>query len=360
MSIFDPVDTLSYHASRVACQHRDMSQVACGRVAASIRAYLQSHSYTSIKPEECALRFYFLNHAKAILSQKYHALEPLEFEDRPVIEDYHKQLNAEAIRAFYYLLLICVRESRHLHKLPYIGGQVAELYGPASAQFNSAISGDGSTGAYQRFLNTPPAAPLGAFCESLRYVFMTGSFNGGFGGPAWGAVADVLVRFVNGEFTAEMMVDTVWTLSHNNGPIYNKGMVYGGYTDTLVRILDVQRSGQIVEMILSDPDASEFVPYDLRDDAKAFVARHPAFGHYVDWFQVEALGALHTYPTEKSLQSKMHGLNEKQTAFMTAAQKKIHADALAKAEAAANFTKTHFEYWPGQHVKIIKPKGRAA
>ena len=93
---------------------------------------------------------------------------------------------------------------------------------------------------------------IGKFCEALAWQFYHCKWAGGYGGKKWGVVTDCLVRFVKGEFSAEMMMDTVWTLSHNSGPIFNKGQFYGMYGHNLYRILDVQRSGQVPEAVLFD------------------------------------------------------------------------------------------------------------
>ena len=76
-------------------------------------------------------------------------------------------------------------------------------------------------------------------------------------------MTDCLVRFVSGEFSAEMMLDTVWTLAHNGGPIFNKGQFYA-CTANALRILDVQRSGQIPEAVLFDHAIEGFADAELQ------------------------------------------------------------------------------------------------
>lgn len=360
MSLLDPTNTLSYHASRGLCLHRDMSSVPCSNVVKMIVSKLAKPGLA--QPETSALSFYSTNHGKAILGQTYHPLEPLPLSDVQFLETYHRVANREAIRAFYYLLLICVRESRHV-LMPYdVRKEVGEKFGQHCAYFNAKIDNVGSHQAYQYFLNHPPEASIGDFCKSLQYIFYHGHFNNGFGGNAWGAVADCLVSFVTGEFSAEIMVDTVWTLSHNNGPIFNKGMLYSEYSPTLIRILDVQRSGQIAEACLSDDEIKPFVSDRLVEEIEKFKSRHPGhFGEYVDWYAVEARGAVLLYPEEKAVQAQVHGLTDKQAALISEAQKKKLADAIAKVEVAKNFHKHNFEYWPGKTVPILaQPKARAA
>ena len=112
---------------------------------------------------------------------------------------------------------------------------------------------------------------------------------------------------VVGETSIEIMNDTAWTLAHNNGPMFNKGMLYNTYTSTIYKILDVQRAGMIPQLIAEGTLGSH------ADSAvsQAFEAVKAVFPEsvtgYVDWFKVEALGSLHQYPTEKNLQTAKYG-----------------------------------------------------
>jgi hypothetical protein len=143
----------------------------------------------------------------------------------------------------------------------------------------------------------------------LVEVFHTGKFSGGFGGEAWGAIADVLNDYVHGKLTAEMMLDTAFTLCHNNGPIFNKGMLYDGYTSDIYTILDVQRSGQVPQLVYS----CDVIQVNTEAVQEVWKTCYGALGdkllentHYVDWFKVEALGALHSYTAKKKLQLENH------------------------------------------------------
>jgi len=362
-----PTDTLGYHSARALCQYRDMSGIECSLVADAVKKFLASNgnNYGHLpKPESCALWFYFLNHGKSVIGSKYHPLEPLSKHDLDFVDLYHSKANKEAIRAFYYLLLICVRESRHVGAFNNEETRIHlfKKFGKELADFNHSLRHLGSEGAYKLFLNSPPkTSGIGELCESLQYIFYNGDFSSGFGGPKWGSIADVLVKFVKGEYSAELMVDTVWTLQHNGGAIFNKGMIYTGFTSSLLRILDVQRSGQIPEAIMSDVAIQHFVDYDLKQAVKEFTQRHPdTFGSHVDWYKVEALGSQNKYPHEKKEQAKDHGLSHAQVAALTLIEKKKHLDKLAKIQAAKDFEKNNFEIMPGEFVKVIVPKSRVA
>jgi hypothetical protein len=354
MPLTDPRETLGFHLARPLVRPRDLGHVPLARTTGQVRAFMAADDTPNTPPEAEALWFYAMNHGMAEI-QKHHApLEPLG-PARAFVEAYHQALAPRAVRAFYYLLLICGRESRHLHAVNNVHGQLASQFGDAIAAFNQEIKGKNSIAAYERLLSDPPPSTIGTFCRSLRFVFYQGKFGAGYGGPAWGAIADCLCRFVDGEYSAEMMLDTIWTLSHNNGAIFNKGMLYGQHGSRLMRILDVQRSGQIPTMVLHDPQVAGFVAPELRLWMLWLEEHYPAAVRpYVDWFAVEALGGIHQYPKEKAEQVKAHGQSPEAAKQAAAAAELAKAKAAAEAKAAAAHQQKHFQVMPGLEVEKIQ------
>lgn len=354
MALTDPKDTLAYHQSRVLTTNRQMSDSPCASLAHMIKTYQSADQDSSTSPEREALWFYGLNHGMSLIQAEYAPLEPMAPADLAYVEDYYARMAKSAVRAFYYLVLICTREARHNKSLTEDLPQIEKMFGKPIASFFKGIKG-GEAGIHQKLLSAPPDASVGAYVKSLQWVFYNSHWSGGYGGKAWGAVADCLVRFVTGEFTAEMMLDTNWTLAHNNGPIFNKGIFYGLYSGTLYRILDVQRSGQIPEAVLTDSAIKGYATEAMTAAMLWISARFPdAVGDYVDWFMVEGLGAVNSYPAEKKQQLAKHGISE----LASAAEKK--ADAVAKAQIEAQkkakelYDKTHFQIMPGLAVKKIE------
>lgn len=261
-------------------------------------------------PERDAVVFYMMNHVVSIARQGMHPYE--SFGDRlPLIEEYHRQLGFRASRMFFYMLLICTRESRHEKKSKdesmWVG--FSEKYGSEIMKLHASIKGKGSDAAADRFRNNPPNCQLGKYTEFLAEVFYKGSYSHGFGGKAWGKVADVLNEYVHGKITAEMMLDTSFTLCHNNGPIFNKGMLFGGYSHEIYRILDVQRSGQIPQFVANKETkwAKDPVVKELFDMSVSIMGPKGLTGH-VDWYMVENLGAMKKYPEEKQKQAQLYGV----------------------------------------------------
>lgn len=347
-----PKDTLAYHLARPLTSHLDRSKVPMAVVAKTIKGFLDADTHKSTQPVSEALAFYGLNHGLAILGTAYDPFEPMASADTQFVTDTYDRLTRSAVRAFVYLMLICTREARHNASLSASLPKMAKLFGNETAQWFNMNGGEGTI--HTKMLQSPPNTTLGNFVDCIRWQFYNSSWPGGYGGKAWGQVTDCLYRYVMGEFTAEMMLDTNWTLAHNNGPIFNKGHCYATHHHTIIKVLDVQRSGQIPELIFSDSTFAGMAPPGVLTALKQLGIRYPgSFGTYVDWYKVEALGAVHTYPNEKNAQKASHGsspyLSAKDKAVIEAAKK------LAAEEAAimAHYVTPYFEYLPDQQVKKI-------
>lgn len=355
-----PRKTLAYHQSRVLCQHRDMSGVPCSSVSEAWVKFKASDTKPKTAPESEALWFYGMNHAVSMISAKRAPLEMLPDNELAIVEAYHDKLNEKAVRAFYYLLIVCIREARHSHSKSKDHSKVAAKFTQPVADF--FCSGDGGEqDIHTRFVQKPPEASIGNLTGALQWQFYHSKFSGGYGGPKWGSIADCLHRFVTGEYSAEMMLDTIWTLQHNGGVLFNKGHVYATETPTLKRILDIQRSGQIPTAIFHDTPVGGYVDDDLGSLMEAAEKAVPGtVGPFVDWFMVEALGSVHKYPSEITKQTKTHGISKEASAAQKAAMEKVKKKAEAAAAEKAEFEKNSFVVMPGMVVKKIEVRAAEA
>lgn len=356
-------DTLAYQLGmRPAVQYRDMTAIPVSQVVTALNAMMgMCDLYAFIggtatvetgdkvrgSPERDALSFYLLNHSVSIIRQRVHVYAPLG-KYLPLVERYHSELAVRSARMFFYLLLICTRESRH-EKNSEDMTDVYAKHGAWTKTFIQSIKGMSSLSAAERFRQHPPTGTMGAYTEFLADCFNTGSFSGGYGGPAWGKIAEVLRDFVKGKLTAEMMEDTAFTLCHNNGPIFNKGMLFDLHTSEIYKILDVQRSGQIPQLVVESGCAAAKDPWiqTLLSECKAVVG--DAFSSYVDWYAVEELGAVKTYPDEKKQQVKVHGHPTKFKAKMEAEAVKVEISAKVKLAEL----QSKVEVFPGQFITKI-------
>lgn len=355
MAITDPSNTLAFHSSRVLAQHRDMSNVPLANVSARVSEFLANDSDPSTSPEVEALWFYGMNHGMALISGEFAPLQPLPPKHWNFVDTYYTKLGPKAVRAFYYLLLICTREFRHNKSLSGDTPKISQKFGEKVAGFFNSING-GEGSIHTALLKSPPDTTLGQYVRALQWGFYHSKWAGGYGGPAWGKVTDCLVNFCTGVFNAEMMLDTIWTLCHNNGPVFNKGICYGHYSSNLIRLLDIQRSGQIPEAVLeTDANLATFVKPELLDHMQWLQQAYcGTIGSYVDWYVVEALGSVNSYPNEKTKQSQLHGMSPKATEFEKAALALQQAKLAQAKKEKEEFEKSNFEVMPGVFLKKIQ------
>lgn len=299
---------------RPGVQFRDMSAVPLSLVVASLKDFeAQSSIYGVVPnlspvtlkaeppkghPEKDALVFYMLNHAVSIIRKRVHPLQPLG-KYMPLVNLFHDQLALRSARLYFYLTLICTRESRHEK-----GGSgmeaVYKKYPKTIEKFHRNVLNYDESESVQFLRKSPPACTVGEYTTFMSEQFYKGSYSSSFGGKAWGKVADVMRDFTNGKISAEMMLDTGFTLCHNGGPIFNKGMLYEGYSSELIKILDVQRSGQIPQLVAmkgvsksKDTDVQALYQFSVGLLGEEFTGE-------VDWAAVEALGSKAKYSHEKT------------------------------------------------------------
>lgn len=296
-----PRDTLRYHLeTRPLTVSMDRSSVLCAQVALAINRFMGSSGYLStLYSVDCdAVAFYLLNHATAEIRRRKKMDEPLA-SFGPVVEEYFDAASFIAVRMFYYLLLICTREARHHNALcPGVEGPGTNAGYGAAREFLDSIRHEHEDAAVSRLREHPPACTVGEYADALCALYFKGKWGGSFGGKAWGGVAAALRDFVRGIISPETMVDLSFSLCHNTGPIFNKGMIYEQQSSEFIKILDVQRAGQIPQLVDSQGVAAASnaaikkmygVAADLLGDCMA---------GEVDWVGVMSHGAVGSYYDE--------------------------------------------------------------
>lgn len=314
MGLAAPKNTLSHQLARPLCSAADMSWVPVAVTAKRANELLNVYKNTKKDPVEEALRFYLLQHAMAIVRQRKELDEPLgEYEE--IAELYHSECSEIAMRIFLYLFIITTREFRH----GAVGchATLGTKFGSEIVEFRTKIKNNSCGGVVPTLFNKPPEMTLGKFVEAVEWTFNHGKFGGGYGGKPWGNITSVLRRYVYGEFTAEMMLDTAFTLAHNNGTMFNKGYGWNHpHKSALLTVLDVQASGQIPNLcwdyrnsaVPNTPDipASVMALYDKLTEIIG-----PEFKKYVDWCKVKVDAPGHReYAAQIKYQVTNHGKSE--------------------------------------------------
>lgn len=317
----------------------------CESIAGQMNKYMEDKS--GVSPDQSAMEFYALNQAVTLIEQQFGRHTVLPQIARLVTLRYRDVLVEQTHRLTVYTLLVTTRESRHLYKMPEgwwknMNNQYSEKF----QQFNDSVHGEGSEGAVERFRMKPPKMDVGRYTAGLTELFNTGKFGGSYGGKPWGNIAAAIASFMNGHTSAEMFVDTAYTLAHNNGPMFNKGMLYTMYSHELYKVLDIQRAGRVAEYMIESKPSLELTK--LLVALKTIMPDR--FAPYVDYYEVEALGALKSYPNEKKQQELKHG----PAPAKLAAMKKKAEEAAKKAELEKMEAASKMEVWPGTYVKIVK------
>ena len=345
-------DTRRYYSTRPLVRNIDISHASLRHVMKGykqLRDELQANeNQVSAVPEKEALWFYVQQHALSLIDRELALDEPVG-KYKKFLDSYHDSMHWKTLRMFYYLLLICTRESRHA------GGTKGKMkvynMHPELKHFHKTYVQDSSAeSAINAIIDNAPDVTLGEYTQFLVRMFTYPSYNGGFGGKAWKEVAIPLNEFVQGNISATIMMDTAFTLAHNNGPIFNKGMLYSGYNSTAIKkILDVQRSGQIPQLIAHHyNDLDKFITTDMVNYVSSFAKLNSGFTGRVDWTQVKDIHGYACYKAEIAAQEAADpkaGWKEKLKAKI----------AKAKAEAAKlALLKGSYEILPGVFVPKSK------
>ena len=339
-------------------QKRDIGGVTLADAAGALGKYLDTSESTVLADNE-AVAFYLLNHAFGYLRASKHEQEPFTAGEQEFINLYMQRVTRIGVRAYYYLLIICTREARHCNGDLKDGGLLKDYlkseYGVPLADLMAELFKSNGTSSVQLLRDTDLKVPYVRYLEALRDVFNKGVWSSAFGGKAWGLVTDCLLSFVTGKISLEIMTDTVWTLVHNGGPIFNKPYLYAGYTSELKQILDVQRSGQIPQLIWDYAQGVHYCTSGVSALASVYGQVLECLGTpdqltgYLDWYKVDALGGLGDYATYKLKQQSKYGKSpyeEKISAMKKA--KRVLAD-----ETAAKYAEKHFEVAPGLWVRKV-------
>ena len=349
------MDTMAHQKQRPLQTNIDLSDAKLQHVMtqyASLRTDLAANDgVIEAKPETDALWFYVQQHAMSLAERKLDADEPMgDYED--YVNQYHRTGQRKVMRMFYYLLLITTRESRHANS----GAGKQKLYNkyPDIVEFHkNHVQDSSAASSIQALIDNAPDVTLGEYVRFLVDAFTLPGYGGGYGGKAWASIARPLRDFVHGKISAEILMDTAWTLEHNNGQIFNKGMLYhNGNSAVLHKILDVQRSGQVPQLIAHHySDLNKYVPNDLRQYVEKFMRIDSGFGGRVDWTMVKNIHGTPCYKTEIQAQESANGNQSWKQKLIAIKASAVEKAAKLKAKAAkAALLKGAIEILPGTWV----------
>lgn len=294
---------------------------------------------TKLHPDSEAIRFYALNQMMARLTLVFTPHEPLPVWAQVIAAEYEQELVKQHQSMVWYTFLVITREFRHL-KNP---GTLLNAKNPKFTAFHSQIMDSHNEVTLNTWLPLVPEESLEKYCRLLQNAFNVGTFGNQFGGKPWGKIAEALGDYFGGESSAEIFIDTAYTLAHNNGPMFNKDMLYSHYSASFLNLLDVQAAGMICEAIWEGMQMTNITVglSSLRSMISDIQANIGGIGTYVDWHAVTAC-----LPNPKS--SKY--------ATFTLAQDKKYPKTKAPMIKNGKAIKVvgQFEVMPGQTVEIYQ------
>lgn len=285
MGITSPVNTLRFALARPLSVTRRTWDAPLGEVLARVQDFREEE--TAVAPEIAALEFYLLNHVVGLVRQRKDldaSLGGLEY----VVNTYYRNVARTAVRMFSYLLLICNSEARHAVNHPSNFWQaMKETFSPDVAKYHEGLqefdSNSDRAVVANYLLGYYPKIRVGAFIASLCWVFEQATWGSSFGGKKWAAVTRLLRRLVAGKLTPEQMIDQAFNLTHNTGPIFDKGMgLFDKSKSRLLEILDIQAAGQIPQLVWSESNTHTNAVRDLHSLCVERMGAEQLTGQ-VDW-----------------------------------------------------------------------------
>jgi hypothetical protein len=290
---FLPNNTLAYFNAAPQTHQHNLSELPTAVFAQSTLEYKKNCDQAS--PNNDAVSFYTLNHCASIVRKLFTANEPLPAWAQSIMQTYTDVAMAQGERMLHYILCITTRETRHLKSCttPF-WNQVKAKWGQPGVDILKNISSHGGEDtAMNKYLVTPPDISIGDYTKLLSYAFHNAGhsgWSGGYGGHPWGDVTDACIAMLTGVTSMEMLVDTGYTLAHNGGPIFNKGMMYSHYDGHFMTILDVQRSGQMLDLMFETQTLGIKKTVEAEGAAQLIKMHRPQeCKGYLDWKLVDEL-----------------------------------------------------------------------
>jgi hypothetical protein len=291
---------------------RDISTVKVSDFARGVLSF-KSNQGVLKDPQIEALNYYITNQIIADTLLNFEKLEVLPSNLDILVSQSITSIPNIAARMVSYLFLIVTREARHcLWSSDKFHEKVVSKYGSEFYKFIRGVEDSKDSGYISVLLSNMPEMSLGLYIEALEFIFQKGLFKKSFGGSPWYNIACTLGSFIRGKSNPDMLVDTSFSLSHNCGSIFNKGMIYSQHDSSLLLILDAQRSGQIMRL-MDKGILSEKISVDVNsitiflEVAEAYHSIFKKERAELDYDLMMQLGAVGKYkPSKKAANHYIH------------------------------------------------------
>lgn len=231
----------------------------------NIGEYANAHKLFNGKtePEDCALNFYLLSHAFKYFESNKDKNDLLNENEHSFMSFFLSYNEEIFLKSFLYLLSIVNKESRHIYISNHDKRLLKRNYGQEMYDYTKMISKKSREKDYKAnkaisSCKDLPNVPLYLFLEHIEDIFSESDFEDSYGGEPWANITKCLKKYIDGFYSPEIMVDTMWSLSHNSGCIFDKDVIFFNTKndgETLQQILNSQALGLI------PPSIDAFNPY---------------------------------------------------------------------------------------------------
>lgn len=175
-------------------------------------------------------------------------IEPEHLED--MAKHWYASCGAICKQLLFYTWSICSKEMRHgsIGKCEKAFSSWEKYTDPnyqTAMNLCQTVSGGGS---YTSHLDNNPEVPVGPYMEAVERQFRKGGWGGAYGGPKWADITLEMVRYFNGDASAMIAADRLWSAVHNTGPIFNKGFYFEYHDSNLLTILNAQATSSVFDL----------------------------------------------------------------------------------------------------------------
>lgn len=190
----------------------------------------------------------FVHYGGVELADKLTILQPPSDDEEVsyLASKWNASCGVAARHLMFYVWRIIFREMRH--------GSISmceKAFGPSGAWTSAEhfVASQCKTGSnWSHNIVKHQNLCIGPVVEAIERHFRKGGWSAAFGGKKWADIALELLRYLRGEASCMVAADRCWTLVHNGGPIFNKGVYFKKHDQYLNSVLNAQASSSVFSL----------------------------------------------------------------------------------------------------------------
>ena len=253
-------NTVRAYRNRPLLMCRDISGNEMSAFYDQLLDYFQANMGKAPSIGDTAVQFYMLNHGLALLDGSLGADTPLSPAQADLYKAYHDRVGKIGVRMVYDIVFMLTALASTTHPDGFCLDAVESNYGPRARAFVEKVSGNTNGVSFwtPNFNSLKPVlqsarehaegVKLGEAIRALGYTLDICQRELAYG-PLWRDIARVAAAYFEGHKSLETTIDTAFTFCHCNGSFFEKGKLFTAVGNELFKALDVQRSGQVPQLV---------------------------------------------------------------------------------------------------------------